>query len=168
VITQSRLKELVSYDPDTGIFTSIVARGRAYLGKRLGTVNTTDHYLNIRLDGRRYGAHRLAFLYMTGEWPRIVDHIGSAGCCPVANRSDNRWLNLRNGSQSENLQNQRRPHRDNASGALGVTFDKARQKWKVSICRHYRITNVGRYDSKDEAIAAYAKAKKLLHVPGAA
>ncbi len=164
MITQERLKELVSYDPATGIFTALVRRGRAYPGKRLGTVSNSDHYVVIRLDGKRYAAHRLAFLYMTGQWPEIVDHIGSDGCCPIANRADNRWSNLRNGDQSKNLQNQRRPHRDSASGALGVTFDKSRGKWKVHIGRDYKTRNVGRYDTKDEAIAAYAAAKKLLHI----
>src|SRR5215813_12141516 len=82
MLTHERLKELLSYDPKTGLFI---------WNSRGAVAGTTDQegYIQIHLDGKKYRAHRLAYLYMTGEMPtQILDHINRV-------RSDNRWGNLR-------------------------------------------------------------------------
>lgn len=98
LLTQTRLKELLSYDPETGIFTWVkTVSNRAPAGK---TAGADGHgYRDIRLYGRLYKAHRLAWLYMTGDWPLDqIDHINGT-------RSDNRWVNLRAATLTENNRN---------------------------------------------------------------
>ena len=74
MITQARLKELLTYDPETGYFTRNVNVKGANAGERAGTI-TAKGYIAIGIDRKHYLAHRLAFLYMTGEWPKeLVDH----------------------------------------------------------------------------------------------
>ena len=85
-ITEARLKERLHYDPDTGIFTWLKMSRQP---KRLGSVagGRCDGYIQIYLDGLIYRAHRLAWLYMTGEWPvGYLDHKNGV-------RDDNRWCN---------------------------------------------------------------------------
>jgi hypothetical protein len=99
-LTQDRLRELLDYDPDTGIFTWMVNRrgGKAAVGVVAGSRNT-DNYVSITVDGEEYLAHRLAFLYMTGAFPpKQVDHINTA-------KSDNRWCNLRACTSKEQMDN---------------------------------------------------------------
>ena len=88
MITQSELKELLNYDPATGVFTWLVSRGRVKASSVAGHVHSRG-YIVIMVDGRRHLAHRLAFVYMTGTFPDDqVDHINEI-------KADNRWINLR-------------------------------------------------------------------------
>src|SRR5690348_8900862 len=98
-LSQAHLKELLRYDPETGKFFWLVrARRRSRIGDEAGS----DHgqgYIEIGIEGRRYLAHRLAWFYMTGEWPpEMVDH---KDLC----RSNNRWANLRLATHGQNVQN---------------------------------------------------------------
>jgi hypothetical protein len=99
MITQIELKEMVTYDPLTGHFTWLVDRGTNKLkGKRCGNIEC-DGYVSCCFNRKRYKAHRLAYLYMTGDWPKLeIDHINR-------NRQDNRWENLREATRSENASN---------------------------------------------------------------
>lgn len=72
-ITQGELKALVRYDPDTGCFHHLVARKNVSVGDVAGGLDM-EGYVRLRLNGRRYKAHRLAIFYMTGKWPKAVDH----------------------------------------------------------------------------------------------
>ena len=91
------------------------------------------------------------------EWPKEhVDHING-------DTSDNRWVNMREATNSENMQNLRGPRRDNKTGVLGTCWDKARSKWVAVIQVKGKQRNLGRFDSQDEAAAAYLKAKRELH-----
>jgi hypothetical protein len=114
VIEIDRLKQLVSYDADTGLFRWLVHRGtRGRSGNVAGNLNNKG-YWRIPLDGRLYAAHRLAWFYVFGEWPKQnIDHINGI-------KTDSRIANLRDVSVSVNAQNQRRPMRHNKSGLLGV------------------------------------------------
>lgn len=100
-ITQDRLKELSTYNPDTGVFIGTVSRGkgnRFVAGGRMGTPDKKG-YIHMTIDGKTYGAHRLAWLYCFGEWPKChIDHINR-------DPSDNRIKNLRKATHSENTCN---------------------------------------------------------------
>lgn len=105
-------------------------------------------YIEIGLLGRLYRAHRLAFVYMTGEEPfHNVDHING-------NRADNRWKNLRVCNQSQNMGNVGL-RKNNTSGHPGVVFDKERGKWRAQIRIGGKKTNLGRFDDFEDAVEAH-------------
>lgn len=154
-----RVRELLQYDPITGIFKWRVDRGGCKAGDVAGTKGTSD-YVNIYIEGRGYRAHILAWGLMTGEWPDYeIDH---------ANRDklDNRWLNLREATRSENNANTRRP-RHNKSGLKGVSRYRAGESygkpWQAGIRHNNKSIHIGHYATKEEAHAAYcAKGRELF------
>lgn len=156
MVTQARLKEVLDYDPVTGIFTWLVDRGgKAKAGSVAGRM-VGRNYFQIRVDGRDYYAHRLAWLYVYGEFPtNHLDHMNR-------NPSDNRIENLRPATQAENLQNMRKL-RSNTSGIIGVCWDKQSQKWRAQIKLNGRKIYLGLYNTIDEAAIARASAKAKLH-----
>lgn len=157
-LTQARLKELLHYDPETGIFTWLVIanNNKALVGTVAGSLNKPG-YMMIGVDRKRYLAHRLAFLYMTGEWPsEQVDHINGE-------RTDNRWCNLRAATEGENKHNIGGPPRTNTSGYLGVSWDKSRGKWRAHIYLRNVQHHLGRFTTPEAAHAAYLAAKDKLH-----
>jgi HNH endonuclease len=131
MLTHDRLKELLSYDPKTGLFTWNLDRNeRIKKGEQAGTI---DHkgYVRIRIGNKKYRAHRLAYLYMTGEWPTtILDHINR-------NRSDNKWSNLRPVTERYNYYNAS-DNRNNSSGVRGVHWQKGINRWVAKIGEHHR------------------------------
>lgn len=158
-LTQTRLREYLHYEPATGVFTWIKGSGPARAGRAAGCISHTTGYRYICILGRREGAHRLAFLYMTGAMPpEHVDHINGV-------RDDNRWVNLRLATVGQNRQNQRIGSA-NTSGLLGASWDKSRQSWIAMITVDRKQKNLGRYPTKEEAHAAYVKAKRELHPYG--
>lgn len=122
MVTQERLKELLEYNPDTGLFTRLMSIGNQKVGNIAGTLRK-DGYIQIKVDGKPYLAHQLAFLYMEGYFPEMVDHINRIG-------GDNRWVNLR---ESNNQENQRNKAARSKSGYLGVSWKKRDQKWEVNV-----------------------------------
>jgi hypothetical protein len=145
-LTASRLRELLSYDAETGVFVWRVHHRPKMPGDRAGGFG--HGYIQIRLDGRLYYAHRLAWLYVTGEWPdEQIDHINGDGV-------DNRFANLRPCSNDENQKNLGL-RKTNTSGFSGVRWDKERQKWAAHIRINGKVTQLGRFNSKDEARTAY-------------
>lgn len=119
-LTQSRLTELLHYDPTTGIFTWIKqVCNSVNVGDIAGSEHKVDGYIQIGVDGVLYRAHRLAFLYMTGAFPDVhVDHISGL-------RADNRWTNLRNADALINLKNAKLS-RNNKTGIIGVSITQAK------------------------------------------
>lgn len=121
VITREKLHHLLDYDPASGVFTRKVSKSsNAQVGQVAGSVDKRG-YIVIRIDGELYKAHRLAHLYMTGEFPPDqIDHINRI-------KSDNRWKNLRLANGSQNQMNSTR--NDNTSGKKGVHWHKQSGKW---------------------------------------
>jgi hypothetical protein len=151
-----RLREVLSYDPATGIFTRLVNTGNVHEGDPAGCINKSLGYAMITIDYKRYYAHRLAWLYMTGEWPAAqIDHINM-------DRADNRWDNLRLATKSQNMSN-RGAQSNNTSGIKGVDWDRARIKWRAQICASGRRVCLGRFDTREEAQAAYVIAVEKYH-----
>lgn len=155
MLTQERLKYVFSYNPETGLFTRLVAISRkSKVGEIVGTINKNG-YTVIRLDNETNYCHRLAWLYMTGSYPtNHIDHING-------NRSDNRFCNLRDVLEQINHQNIRKPHKDSKSGFIGVTKDK--KKWASYIYINGKQTRIGSFNTPEEAHAAYIEAKRVCH-----
>jgi hypothetical protein len=155
-LDQERLRELLHYDPETGVFTWLVAPNRRIrVGQQAGTAweGRGVSYIDIKIDGQRYRAHRLAWLYMTGEWPPDeTDHRDCDGL-------DNRWPNLREATSTQNKANTRR-RRDNTSGFKGVTFNKRDRRFQARIKAGDRERHLGCFDTAEEAYAAYCAAAK--------
>lgn len=155
-LNKHSIKELLHYDPDTGVFTWKRSRSsRAKVGEEAGSVRKETGYRTINVSGKPFLAHRLAFFYMTGVMPTAkIDHING-------DRSDNRWENLRDVSQAENSRNQR-PHRSNKSGVTGVRYIKTSGKWLAEIRFDYVLNHIGLFDDKFEAICARKSAENAL------
>ena len=154
-LTQDRLKELLHYDPDTGHFTRRVKRGHAIVGSRAGTTDRRG-YRQIMVDWCRHSEHRLAFLYMTGEFPADeVDHKNRV-------RVDNRWSNLRPASRRDNAGN-KKLQSNSTSGHRGVTWDRSREKWKAQGRNGGRRTHLGYFDSLGEAAAAAQAGREVTY-----
>lgn len=156
MINAEQLRELLHYDPDTGIFTRIkiiAPQSRVKIGDIAGCANR-EGYVRIKLGGRKgrsYSAQRLAWLYMTGKWPKDeVDHID-------LNTSNNRWNNLREANRSTNIANTRR-RVDNTSGAKGVYWRESDRKWRAEISAHKRRIFLGSFDHFEDARDAYHRA----------
>lgn len=154
-LTQARLKLLVSYDKDTGLFTHIKKRNGVTVGKIAGS-SDPNGYIRIALDGRDYFAHRLAWFYMMGEWPPFqIDHVNRV-------TSDNRFCNLRLATNAENHQNCGMP-KNNSSGFIGVDFHKPKNKWRATIKVNGKGKHIGYFDTKEAAAAARRAAELELH-----
>ena len=151
-VTQDRLKNLLTYHPDTGGFTWRVTKGRAKAGQSAGATDAYG-YRVIRVDGVLYKAHRLAWLYAHGEWPSgVIDHVNR---CP----GDNRLKNLRAVTQSENSHNS---GRNSISGVPGVRWRKDRNRWCAQIRVGYKVHALGSFTSKEEAVEARRKAEQAM------
>lgn len=150
MITQSELKEVLEYNPDTGVFTWKKTVGRrAKLGSVAGTKMNTG-YVRITIKQKMYTAHRLAYLYMTGNFPEnFIDHINHI-------KDNNRWSNLRDATNSQNLANQVKP-KTNTSGYKGVYWNKVHKKWCAEIGYMKKKMHLGLYTTPQEAAEAYKK-----------
>ncbi len=160
-LDQRTLKQHLHYDPETGVFTRLradtntVTIGEVAGGPWYRKAKPDDKYWVISIENIRYQAHRLAWLYMTGEWPEDkVDHWDHDGL-------NNRWKNLRAATHVENIRNSR-IRSNNTSGYKGVSWDVNRGKWQVGIRYDGKRHALGRFDDKEEAIAAYAAAAKRI------
>lgn len=161
------IQELLDYNPETGVFiwmprsiqvdrkeinkswNTKYARKQAGSAYKKGNTN----YLYITIYDKHYYAHRLAFLYMIGEWPeKNIDHVDGDGL-------NNKWNNLRLADPRENGAN-RGPQANNTSGFKGVSFDKSRNLYRAVITVEGKTKHLGRFAIPEEAHAAYAIAAK--------
>jgi hypothetical protein len=150
----SVMKDFLQYDRDTGDFHWLRARPRGIKPGDLAGCITADGYRYIRLLNRPYYAHRLAWFYVTGDWPLgWLDHING-------DRLDNRFSNLREANHSQNQQNLS-VNRKNRSGLLGV--GAARHKWRSTIRINGAFIHLGLFDNPRDAHKAYLEAKTQHH-----
>jgi hypothetical protein len=152
--SQDELRSIFDYDPETGLFSWRIntRNGKAKIGGRAGFAHVSG-YWHIKIDGRTFKAHRLAFVWMTGELPsEDVDHID-------LDKGNNRWANLRAATRSENRANTRLSS-SNTSGLKGVSWFKTCSKWRAQIKKRGRSTDLGLYDCPAAAHFAYIIASK--------
>lgn len=155
MITAERLRELLDYNPDTGAFTWRIAPSfRVKVGGMAGVLRP-DNRMEIKADKRHYYAHRLAWFYMFGEWPKHeIDHIDG-------NPSNNQIVNLRDVPMIVNRQNKRQAHRNNKVGMLGVK--KHGERFSATIKVNGQATHIGYFSTPELAHAAYVNAKRVRH-----
>lgn len=144
-LTAARVRSVLSYDPDTGLFVRKSSSKVQWSGRAAGTVNRYG-YVRIQVDGRVYPASHLAWLHAYGRWPvEIIDHING-------DRADNRLANLREATNALNKANSRL-RQDSASGLKGAYRDGSR--WRAQIRVNGKTFHIGRFSTKEQAHEAY-------------
>ena len=148
MLTQDRLKKVLSYNPDSGKFIRRISKNQIKIGSVAGYLHHTG-YIQIRVDGKQYQAHRLAWLYIHGYFPENqIDHKNGI-------RDDNRITNLREVSMVCNMQNQK-TRSTNTSGFPGVGWNKQSQKWIAHIRIQGKLLHLGLYETAlNAALARY-------------
>jgi HNH endonuclease len=169
-LTQDHLKSILDYDQDSGDFTWKIRPSShfkndnglrlyksRYEEKKAGHIDSQG-YKVININGKNFKAHRLAFLFMTGRMPfQQIDHINGI-------RNDNRWINLREATKAENLQNQKKAQSDNKStGLLGASFNKRKKYFQSRINVAGKQIYIGGFKTAQEAHEAYLQAKRKFH-----
>jgi|WetSurMetagenome_2_1015567.scaffolds.fasta_scaffold452159_2 hypothetical protein len=169
------VRQLLDYDQDTGnlrwktrtpIHFSPTQKQTAadrcknwnsnYAGKIAGHRRKNQNYISMSINSKGVLAHRAIWLIMTGEWPKNeIDHRNGDGY-------DNRWVNLRAATPSQNQHNKGKSKR-NKSGFTGVTSHPSTNKWRARICLNWSEHNLGYFDTKEDAAKAYLEAKAKLH-----
>lgn len=150
MITQQLLKELLSYDPATGVFTWLKSYRDVVTGKTAGTVGRNG-YIDIKIKGVRYYAHRLAWLYMTGEMPEgVIDHVDRT-------KTKNDFANLRDVSIRENTTNQVRAQRNSVTGVRGVVPYVNGYSSQIRVAG--KSTHLGVFKTIQDAERAYITAR---------
>ena len=156
-LTHERLLQIVHYDPETGVFSWRVVRPKCRAGDRIGTLRD-DGYLQAGILGKSYLLHRLAWFYMTGRWPALIDHRNRK-------KADDRWRNLREATNGQNLTNSDLIRSN--SGFRGVFALPPRKggepRYKAHISLQDRSTHLGIFDTPEEAHAAYVRAAQAHH-----
>jgi len=153
MLTQARLKAVLFYNPETGIFLWRHHRyNRLIAGTRAGSLHKSVGYRRIKFDGKEHREHRLAVLYMTGEFPPDqVDHINGT-------RTDNRWKNLRCVDRHQNHKNSKLLS-TNKTGIPGVKIVNRKSRYHVSICDKGNQLNLGTFIDFFEACCARKSAE---------
>lgn len=150
-LTQSYLKSILDYNHEAGIFTWKVSNNRKIrIGDVAGCVY--NGYIRIKINNKKYQAHRLAWLYVHGKFPpEQIDHINH-------NRADNRIANLRSVSHQENHRNQSKTN-NNTSGFVGINWHKQRNKWRAFITVDQKHIYLGLFTDINDAISARKQAE---------
>lgn len=156
-LTQERVKQVLAYDPLSGIFRWLICEvvNQIHPGDVAGC-RSDKGYWHIRVDGELHYRSRLAWFYMTGEWPtKFVDHRDRE-------RQNDRWKNLRLATNQDNIRNSKL-RIDNSSGVKGVYWMKRHRSWQASIRVDKKLLHLGNYkDLGDAALARRAAELKYF------
>lgn len=146
------LKKLIRYDPKTGVWFWLVDRNyKTKAGDTAGCINKSDGRWYLKINSQRYSSSRLAWFYMTGEYPKKdVDH-------EDGNKLNNKWINLRTASRTQNQGNAR--GRTTLKGVTRVRTGKYTAQIQISM----RKIHLGTFATPDEAHQAYVVAAKKLY-----
>jgi len=145
IVTKKELKKLLKYNPKTGVFIWRITKSpTASAGDIAGCQHS--NYIDIRINSVGYKAHRLAWLYVYGVWPNVIDHINQDSL-------DNKISNLRDVDYIENGKN-RKKNINNASGVAGVCWFNRTKKWRAQIIANKKYIHLGYFEDKFEAICA--------------
>ncbi len=154
-LTQERLKSLLDYEPETGVFTWRVWRPNGVkVGDTAGTIHAKSGYRLIKLNGRAYRGSRLAWLYMTGEWPEcLVDHKDT-------DRQNDAWANLRAATDTQNQHNAstQRNKKVPFKGVHLKSDARRTKKFGATIRVGGTLKHLGYFEHPEEAHAAYSRA----------
>ncbi|MBB4235066.1 HNH endonuclease [Rhizobium esperanzae] len=154
MITTEQLREILHYDPDTGIFTwAKKTSNKVVVGRHAGAINLSG-YIVIGIGGKLLYAHRLAFTWMGEETPDTVDHADG-------DRLNNRWSNLRPATDQQNVLNAKLAS-NSTSGFKGVSWHKKAQKWSAQIYLDGKSRYLGLYTDPKKAHDAYMRAANSI------
>lgn len=156
IITQEILKHVLDYSEETGVFKwKTRISNRIQIGDIAGNLDK-DGYIQIRIHGVIYRAHRLVWLYLYGRWPKDqIDHINMI-------RKDNRISNLREASRTQNFMNKTKL-KNNTSGFKGVFWNTQKNKWSAKIIVNKKQIHLGSFLNSEDASAAYKIAAIKYH-----
>jgi hypothetical protein len=144
--SMERLREVLDYDPDTGIFLWKQPTGNRVITNEQCTSIDAKGYYRISVDNKRFGAHRLAWVYMYDEdiSNYYVNHINE-------DRLDNRIVNLELTTNAHNIRLSKR--------GKGYSYHKASGKFAARIRVNYKSIHLGYFDKEEDAAKAYAEAR---------
>lgn len=149
------LRQIINYNPESGVFTWRERRGRVSPGEKASCMDKHG-YVVIRIDGHLYKSYRLAWLYMFNKWPdKEVDHLNGI-------RNDNRIANLREATHSENNQNVQLK-KSNTSGYKGVSWSKSVGKWHAYSRVNGQRIHIGYFEDKNSAYFAACNFREQHH-----
>lgn len=153
LISLDDLKKYLDYNQDTGIFTWKITKSNSNKAGNISNSHTKAGYIQIRIDKKLYLGHRLAWFYVYGEWPELIDHINGI-------KDDNRISNLRKATKQQNLMNSKM-RSNNKTGAKGVIFCKDRNRYRAEIGLNGKNINLGYFKDFDlaELVADEARRK---------
>lgn len=159
MLTQTLIRALFSYDPETGVCVWLPRDGltgwnKKHAGRRVGSMDSRG-YIMTSIDNKSVALHRLIFAYVTGHFPDEIDHANG-------DRADNRWSNLRPATRSQNLCN-KKMSRHNTSGVKGIGYCPRRHKWFAKITLNRRQLWLGYHKTRESAAQAYRDASAAIH-----
>lgn len=143
----AELRRRLVYNRCTGLFTRRIDNRRHKAGTVLGSLHSKG-YINIRFDDVLYFAHRLAWFYVKGIWPNMIDHRNRV-------RTDNRWSNLRDATREQNQHNR---------GVCGVHQHSQTKRWVAQITSRGKTTHLGCFGTKEEALVVRKAAEKKREI----
>ena len=146
-MTSSELKEIIEYNALTGKFMWKTIQGKGHYTLKKSNTELVGYgtvYKQVSINGKKYRLHQLAFLYVHGYIPKMIDHINGDG-------GDNRLSNIRDVASIDNQRNLSKA-KNNTSGTTGVYWNKHKQKWDASIQVYGKKINLGRFSTKEQAI----------------
>jgi hypothetical protein len=154
ILTQAYLKEILDYNPVTGDLIWLKSSRQGWVGKKAGA--PFKGYLRVKIRNRNYLAHRLAWLWMYGEFPdSLLDHKDEV--------KDHNWIsNLRLATTSQNIQNVG-TKANNTSGVKNVHWHKGKNKWCVEFRIKGKALRIGFFDDLEEAARVARKKREELH-----